>query len=189
MMHPNTPEGPEDPEARRRLQAMYGDAEGAADAMRLALASGLPLPQILLSHADSAVPAARGRVLGAVEAAIPYFNAHGCFEAKFAGRDGGEVEARILLDRCGPDHDLGAELGRIDPRVTDAARQKVRECMSALVWFGRRTLRMAVDALPHDVAGAIPPLIIDPTNTTFYLAGYPDVRVGLFVRPPDGPAR
>jgi hypothetical protein len=112
-----------------------------------------------------------------------------------------EGRKRTLYLKCGAcakDHDLGAQLARIDPYIKDEEKKKLRMHMSMLILCGRsiyckmiqdngELYEKIIGNLPQDTKKLVQEqkidlrtLAVDPSNTTLYIFDFTPKRVGLF---------
>ena len=177
-----------------------GEAAGLRDMRNLSLAIGLPAPRILF---DAMVEASRGtngekeawrRELGQMSEVTET----GCIRIDFSGE---AAPAYLVLDACGPDHDLTAQLDKIYSRIPAGRRKEILKHLSVLVHLGRAAyalmatkVRPVLAQIGEKTGGpASPPhaLHVDFANTTLYVPHIGGRRVGIFVRLGeigDGPA-
>ena len=190
--------------ARARAQALVGGLGGGLaggepatrphEMALLAQAMGLPVPRTLFAEmvrAGGAPAGKKKKLLGRLEALAPHAET-GCVSLQFRGPAGGApLEAHLLLEKCGADHDLSAQLDPLYARTPPDQHDTLRQHLSMLVFLGRRAYRQALGALSREAAemakwlpaGFDPSdLRVDPANTTLHLPPPCTARVGLFVR-------
>ena len=178
------------PEVRDRARALVDTlgAEGAADMRALSRRMGIPVARVFLAEMIRHGPAAERDRLAALVAAIPDIGAaagSGCVQIEFP-----TFVAYIMLDACGADHDLGAQLEKIYAHIPEAQQAAVTKHLSFLFGVGRTIYDRVVCenlALVTEIADSLPEgfnprdVAVDLANTTMYLAAPCVRRVGLFV--------
>lgn len=104
--------------------------------------------------------------------------------------------AYLVLGECEENHDLGAQLDKIFPRIPREKHDEIRRHLSILIHLGRWAYgQMMVKMMPvlDEIREKIPAqgddkpfdpriLGVDPTNTTFYIMLPGTRRTGIFVR-------
>ena len=166
----------------------------------LSLSIGLPTPRILFNAMVDAADAASDAKKKTWRRQIRQMSEvkeTGCIKIDFVK---GEDSAYLVLDECGPDHDLTAQLDKIYTRIPDKRREEILKHLSMLVYLGRAAYsQMMVKMMPtltaigkgirvpssdSGVNNTFDPRIlnVDPANTTFYVVHASDRRVGIFVR-------
>jgi hypothetical protein len=170
-----------------------GNAQGARDMRNLALAIGLPMPRILFESLvmDADVDdATRRRYAGEIKKMTPIVET-GCMQVEFTDRDRQKRVAFLVLDRCGPEHDLGAQLDKLYDHIPESRRPEILKHLSMLVQLGRSAYEQMYvhkQAMLDDLAetfGDEPDLRVlrvDPRNTTFYVSANSQKRVGIYVK-------
>jgi hypothetical protein len=112
----------------------------------------------------------------------------GCMKVDFFNRTTSRSDvAYLVLDRCGRDHDLGAQLDPLRAAVAPDRWGEVVKHLSMLVFLGRTVYkRLAGEhvGLIRRLFGAekYPELLVDPVNTTLYVEAEWLDRVGIYVR-------
>lgn len=190
----------EDKEAakRRALALVREEREnnGAGHAHALALSIGAAVPRRLFGAAIAGAAAGaeqkKGWRRGLEKALGDGGKDQGCISVDFYDtRSRRRETAYLLLEAVGAGHDLGAELDKLYGRTAAEAREKLKKELSMLVFLGRSAygqVMMEAASVLEEVAGRQAPpvnfkeLSIDPANTTFHLAAYPEARVGIRVK-------
>jgi hypothetical protein len=137
--------------------------------------------------------AEKKKALRAVAALSPVTEI-GCMQVDFFNRASGSSDvAYLVLDRCPPGHDLGAQLDKLKRVVSEEKWPEVIRSLSMLVNIGRavyaQTARDNIDLIrqiwgfaAEDLCTKYLDMQVDKSNTTLFLdAGWPG-RVGIFVR-------
>jgi hypothetical protein len=192
--------------AKRRALALVREERennGAGHAHALAVSIGAAVPRRLFGAAIGGAAAGEEQKKGwrrVLEKALGDGGKdQGCISVDFYDtRSRRRETAYLLLEDVGAGHDLGAELDKLYGRTAAEAREKLTKELSVLVFLGRSAygqVLMFLDrrsseaaSVLEEVAGrqAAPvdfkELTIDPANTTFYLAAYPEARVGIRVK-------
>jgi hypothetical protein len=195
--------------ARARAQEIVAEArnngkdpaelvQGLRDMQNLTISIGLPVPRILFREMVAAARANPGRkkTWGRQLARMSDVQETGCIGVDFFDTQTRAAnKAYLVLDACGADHDLGAQLDRLFARVGADKRDELREHLSMLIHLGREAYgHMSVAARPilTEIAKKVPAadgrpldflaLRVDPANTTLYLDAPGAQRVGIFVR-------
>jgi len=169
-----------------------GPLAGIQDMHNLSLAIGLPAPRILFDAMVDAAAATNKekKVWRRQLMRMSEVQETGCIKVDFAGKKG---SAYLVLDECGPGHNLTAQLNKLYARVPNERRGEILNHLSALVHLGRAAYsQMMVQMMPTleaigkkiRVAGAFDPRLlgVDPANTTLYVPHTGNRRVGIFVR-------
>ena len=181
-------------EAQRAAGAAAAPLTGIGDMHALSLSIGLPVPREILAGAVISSSATRGRKrawLRELKAMTPITET-GCIQADFYDTvTRAQNTAFLVLEKCGEDHDLGAQLGKVFGRIAADKHDEIRKHLSMLVFLGRSAYdKMAEKAIPLlvKVGKKMPDgfnplrLVVDPQNTTLYIPGGGPHRVGIFVR-------
>ncbi len=193
--------------AQERARALIDesrDSAGAAGpmagmgAMRaLTLSIGMPVPRILLDAMVevSTANAGRKKTWRKQLKKMSEVKEQGCIKVEFYDIvDKKSNTVYLVLDRCGADHDLTAELDKIYSRIPGDKKPEILQHLSALVYLGRSAYgQMAAKMLGllKDIgkkmggsASEFDPMVlgVDPVNTTFYVPHVDGFRVGIFVR-------
>jgi hypothetical protein len=168
---------------------------GADDLFKLNLALGLPMPRILFESMVAHANATEKRKAHWRKqlANMTTVKETGCMRADFYDTITEEQNtAFLVLDRCGADHDFGAELAKIEARILPEKVDDIKKHISALLLFGRMAyghMMQQVRSTLDEIAKKLPAdfdyrsFVVDEKNTTLYLKGLPGTeRVGVFVR-------
>ena len=197
----------EDKEAAKRRALALGREErennGAGHAHALARSIGAAVPRRLFGAAIAGAAAGEEQKKGwrrGVEKALGDGGKdQGCISVDFYNtRSRRRETAYLLLEAVGAGHDLGAELDKLYSRTAAETQERLKKELSMLIFLGRSAygqVMMFLDrrsseaaSVLEEVAGrqAAPvnfkELSIDPANTTFHLAAYPEARVGIRVK-------
>ena len=177
-------------------QASPHDIAGLKDYHKLTVAIGMRAVHVTFNAMVAAARAAKGPGgMGGLEAdaareiaAMSPVTETGCMKVDFHNQVTGRPDvAYLVLDRCGRNHDLGAQLDPLRAAVAPDRWGEVVKHLSMLVFLGRTVYkRLAGEhvSLIRRLFGVekYPELIVDPANTTLYVdADWPD-RVGIYVR-------
>jgi len=189
-------------EAQQLAKETSGQADTPLDGMEdmraLSLSIGLPVPRILFAQLVKATTSStRDQKRDWIRKimALSEIKATGCIQVDFLDNTTKEKNtAYMVLDVCGKDHDLGAQLDKVFSRVSSEKQEEIRKHLSMLIFLGRSAygqLMVEGTTLLMDIAKTLPPsknpfdprqLVVDPTNTTLYLDIPGTRRVGIFVR-------
>ena len=170
----------------------------------LSLSIGLPTPRILFGAMVDVATAKPNRknIWRRRLQLMSEITEQGCIQVDLPGRASAHMTFYLILDECGPDHDLTAELDKLYTHLPEKSRGAIREHLSTLIYLGRaaysqmaqkmegvlteigRRIRIQDGAPPFDFRV----LEVDPQNTTLYVAHMSDRRVGIFVRRDCDPA-
>jgi len=117
----------------------------------------------------------------------------GCIQVDYFDRlTGRSAVARVLLDECPRDHDLGAEIPKLRPRVDDEKWVEVVKHISMLVHLGRSVYAQVAERskplirriygrrADHACADEMK-LGVDSRNTTLFVDPRWPVRIGIFI--------
>jgi hypothetical protein len=165
------------------------DVEGLKDIQNHMISMGLPATRALLrqfvEHSTAAGSPEQTRALKAVADLSPVTEV-GCMRVDFHDRiaNCGNT-AYITLEECPRDHDLGAQLGKLQSRCAEAKWPEVLTHLSRLVFFGRSVYAQSARALQPELGAAFvryPGVQVDAANTTLYLEEAWPRRAGIFVR-------
>lgn len=176
-----------------------GPLAGMHEMHALSLSIGLPVPRILFGQMveASTATAAQKKAWHRQLKGMSKVKETGCIQADFF--DTGTQEkntAYLVLEECGEDHDLGAQLGKIYSRIPPEKQGEIRRHLSVLIHLGRSAYgQMLKKMMPvlHKVGKKIPAqggdkpfdpcvLGVDPANTTLFIMPPGTRRVGIFVR-------
>jgi hypothetical protein len=169
-------------------------AQGLQDMHKLTLAIGMPMTRILFSdmiNSGSGTPEAKIKLLKEVKTETKT-EGLGCIQVEFTDKQTGTARtAYMLLDTCGADHDLGAELDKIYSHIAVDKQEEIKKHMSMILFLGRTIFsQMMVSSanLVRKIAKKLPQdfkannITIDSDNTTLFLGPPCSMRVGLFIR-------
>jgi hypothetical protein len=171
--------------------------EGMKDMQALSFSIGAPLFRGLfaaLVAASTASDARKRQWLRTAKDADTGRGNVGCMEFGVpAGPGGPATKAYAVLRPCAADHDLGAQLQKLDSRLGPKARHRLREELSVLRVLGlrvfadmctrlKRTIAAVLKKVPGDYTiEQFATLTTDPANTTM-LTGVPAAgRIGIFI--------
>ena len=163
----------------------------------LSLAAGLPVPRILFTHmVDCATATPKQKKVWRRTLKKMATNAvatkTGCIQIKFYDTtECANNTAFFVFDRCGADHDLGAELTKIYSRMLPDKHQAIRDNLSTLLFLGRSAyyhmftanseiLDKITKRLPEEFNYEM--LRVDLSNSTLCLPPPCTVRVGMYIR-------
>ena len=196
---PGADGAPDEAAVRARAAQLVAGADedsiaGLRDLQNLTLSMGLPAARALFRHMVDAAGvqgAARPLLMAEIRAFSPVTEV-GCMQVDFTGTDGAPGVAYLLLDQCPREHDLGAQLDKLQARVPDKKWPEVLKHLAALLAIGRRVyadlarqqlplIRRIFGAPAGDPCSPMLALRVDPANTTLYLDPDWPLRVGLFV--------
>jgi hypothetical protein len=176
-----------------------GALAGMQDMHALSLSIGLPVPRILFDQiieASTATPARKKTWRRQVQA-MSDVKETGCIQADFFDtRTREKNTAYLVLEECGEDHDLGAQLDKVFSRIAPEKQDEIKKHLSMLIYLGRSaygqmmmkmmpTLSKAVKKIPIDAEEKeFDPRVlgVDPTTTTLVVTLPGTRRVGIFVR-------
>lgn len=169
--------------------------DGARELQRLTLAVGLSAAQTLMGQLVLAA-GVKGRALAKAEkvvAGVGDVADLACMRVVF--RRAGEAApttAFFVLDACPPAHDLGRQLDRVRPHVSEEQWKQLTARLSEVVFVARAVYRDEakkrenfIRGLFHVPPGRATPFLepcVDPANTTLFLHPAWPERVGIFVR-------
>lgn len=160
--------------------------------LELSLAIGTPVPRILFAamvEASQAPDSVKNGWRQELEQELAA-EGTGCIRVELPNAQ----TVYLVLDECGPDHDLTAELGKVYSRIPECRHEEIRQHLGALVFLGRFVYDLSTKKTKcvHAVAETIPTssdevfdcqnLKVDNANTTLYLPHIEDRRVGIYVR-------
>lgn len=164
----------------------------------LSLSIGLPAPRIIF---DAMVEAAtanpnRKNIWRRRLQLMSEITEHGCIQVDLPGGTSAHKKFYLILDECGPEHDLTAELDKLYSQLPERSRGTILEHLSTLIYLGRSAyIQMAkkmegvlteIGKKIQNLEGAPPfdfrVLAVDPKNTTLYVPHIENRRVGIFVR-------
>lgn len=180
--------------ARGLINEASGDSDGALAGMQdmhnLSLSIGLPVPRIIFGALieETSAPGGRKKAWRRKLKQMSEVQETGCIQVDIQ-----DATVYLVLDGCGPDHDLGAELDKVYSRTPEDRHEEIRKHLSVLVYLGRAAyaqMMIKMDDLLQEVGKKFPApdsfdprvLGIDPANTTFYSPSASERRVGIFVR-------
>jgi len=181
-------------EAKASGTEAAGPLAGMDDMHALSLSIGLPVPRLLFSQAINASSATKGRKKAWLRElkVMSDVKETGCIQADFFDTQTREQNtAYLVLEECGEDHDLGAQLDKVFSRVAEDKHDDIRKHLSMLVYLGRSAygqMMMKMVPLLTKLGKKLPDgfdprqLVIDPDNTTLSLNIAGTRRVGIFVR-------
>ena len=167
---------------------------GLRDMQLLARAMGLPVPRVLFAEMilRCSASAERKRVFSRGLKDMSPLSETGCISTDFFDRTTGAAgKAYLVLEPCGADHDLGAQLDPFYARIPPEKQDDIRQFLSMLVYMGRQTFhhlletkRTLVEEITKKLPDGFDPsaLEVDPANTTLFLPPPCTQRVGIFVR-------
>ena len=172
------------------------DRAGLKDLQKLTLTMGLPAARIIFQYMIAAANLhgnAKKDAMAAVAKFSPLTEV-GCMKVDFFNRGSGAPEiAYLVLGKCAKLHNLGEQLDKLKPHVSDAKWPEVIRSLSMLVHIGRsvygQIARNHIDLIrringraPDDPCAEFIDLQVDRENTTLFINdGWPR-RVGIFIR-------
>lgn len=172
-----------------------GPVAGMEAMHALSLAIGLPVPRILFDAMveTSTATAGRKKAWRRQLKKMTSVKEQGCIKVEFYDVvDKKPNTAYLILDRCGVEHDLTAELDKIFSRIPEDKKPEIQKHLSALVYLGRSAygqMATKMNSLLQDIGKKITASDFDPMtlgigydNTTFYVPHVDGSRVGIFVR-------
>jgi len=187
-------------EARDRADD-NGALAGLHDMRKLSLAIGMPVPRILFNAMIDAAAVSESRRRTWRRQLKFGVKETGCIQVDFQDIHTKENDiAYLVLDKCGPGHDLSAELDKLYTRIPESRQDEIRKHLSVLVYLGRAAYSQMMAEMmlllteigkkipcpADDAAGPVafdPRMLgVDPANTTIYIPYTQEQRVGIFVR-------
>lgn len=169
-------------------------AEGVRDMQKMMMAAGSVVPLVLFDVLVSASSASSNRKktwVRRLKQCVPKYGVGG-FDISYVSRGGQRRRAKLVLDRCAPDHDLSAQLDPVFSVASDQKKDELRKHMGMLILCGRQMYGRCYDQSAPllkkiqacvagvDVTDAVQ---VDYENTTLYLSGLESGdRVGIFIR-------
>ena len=183
--------------AQNLLNSQPDGRAGMQDFQALMLVMGLPAARAVFRQAVRAgprrKPAAMAALLKRVDA-LSKDSEVGCQRVDFYDTvAGAPAVAFLLLDECPRDHDLGAQLRLLQPRVSPARWPDILHHLSVLLFLGRSVysglarqhtdlLRAALGRPESDSCADVLDLKVEAQNSTLFLDPAWPKRIGLFVR-------
>ena len=178
-----------------KIGATTEDREGLLSLQNLTLSMGLPAARAcfrMMLDANDANAAVRDWAEREIAAFSPVTEV-GCIQVDYFDRlSGRSAVARVLLDECPRDHDLGAEIAKLRPRVDDEKWVEVVKHISMLVHLGRSVYAQVAERskplirriygrrADHACADEMK-LGVDSRNTTLFVDPRWPVRIGIYI--------
>lgn len=172
----------------KALAAVNLSKDGLQDMQKMFLALGLPLTRIIFEQmveAAGLAGAEKDTAMRAIAGMSPLTEVC-CMRVDF--NDGAPDTAYIVFDRCPREHDVGAQLARLQRRLPPEKWNDILKNVS----FQLHMIRMVYGNLARDhselirtISGGAPEkyfdLFVDPATSLLYVdAAWPN-RVGIFV--------
>ncbi len=179
-------------EALLSTSDLKNEAEGIKDYENYVMSMGLPATRAMFRHMLS-LSGLRGADKQAVVKEITEFSPvteEGCFEVTFydtIAKTGSTAYLRLAV--CKSNHDLGAQLKKLETRCDPSKWKEVLAHLSTLVALGRQvyaTIAKDHEKLLEKLVGSARKkscmfLSVDRTNTTLYVDPTWSKRIGIYV--------
>jgi hypothetical protein len=188
-------------ESRGSGGSKHFDSVGADEMGKLTFAIGLPAPRIIISlmiEASSATPSRKKTWNRRLEEACGGIKETGCIKIDFHDTINNKKNtAYLVLEECGKNHDMGAQLDKIYTRIQPEKKEDVVGHISMLIHLGQKVyhqvaskMSTVLSEIVEETAPSSPDggpfdpnaLHVDPANTTLHIKSPHELRrVGLYV--------
>jgi hypothetical protein len=168
--------------------------QGMQAVRNLTLATGSPAPRVILPLVIDATTATKGRKKvwkKKVMKALPdKGEGLGCIQVDFFDTSTQKPNVvRLVLEPCGGDHDLDAQLAKIYSRIPPQKHAGICKHLGMLIHCGRAAygdLLASLGPVAHKIKKSLPAgsdirMVVDPANTTLFVGVPGTKRVGIFI--------